>query len=69
MGCRVCAGKVTPYAGMASLAANSAPWTAVVPVLCGPMCSRRVPSRSEVNPAPFAVTSGFVQSVSMARGR
>ncbi|CAM5731987.1 hypothetical protein SFUMM280S_11485 [Streptomyces fumanus] len=68
MGCRVCAGNSTPCARMASFAANRAPWTAVVPVLCGPMCSRRVPAgRGAI--ASFTGAPSLVQSVSMVNGR
>nr|WP_254401926.1 hypothetical protein [Streptomyces sp. AC555_RSS877] len=68
MGCLVAAGKTTPCSGIASFAANSAPWIAVVPVLCGPMCSSRVPTGSGRIPA-FTGSSCLVQSVSMVRGR
>lgn len=46
MGCLLWAGKSTPCPAIASFAANRAPWIAVVPVLCGPMCSSRVPTGS-----------------------
>lgn len=59
IGCLLCAGKSTPCAGIVSFAANSAPWMAVVPVLCGPMCSSRVPTGS----------ASLIQSVSMVNGR
>lgn len=74
MGCLLCAGYATPYAGSCSFAAKRAPWIEVVPVLCGPMCSRRVPAGSGVGfagaGAPSLVQSaGFVQSVSMVKRR
>ncbi|MGX1244465.1 hypothetical protein RKD46_005569 [Streptomyces pseudovenezuelae] len=68
MGCLLCAGKTTPCSGSRSLAANSAPWTAVVPVLWGPMCSRRVPAGSGAV-TPFTGRSSLVQSVSIVAGR
>ena len=34
----------TPWATIAARASHMAAWSAVVPVLCGPMCRRRVPS-------------------------
>jgi hypothetical protein len=77
MGCLLVAGNSTPYARIRSFAANRAPWMAVVPVLCGPMCSRRVPAGRAVGwvaegaagrPA-FTRASLLVQSVSMVGGR
>lgn len=80
MGCLLCAGKATPCSAIASFAANSAPWIDVVPVLCGPMCSSRLPAGSGCRDpvsagsgAGAAVSAAVVwrieQSVSMVRGR
>ncbi|MEV0179303.1 hypothetical protein AB0I54_08365 [Streptomyces sp. NPDC050625] len=62
IGCLLWAGNSTPCRAIVSFAANSAPWMAVVPVLCGPMCSRRVPGGSGAGAC-------LVQSVSMVHGR